>query len=273
MPRRRMIDPSFWTDSDVRTLTRDERLFFMGCISNADDEGRLLAHPAYLKAAIFMYDDDLNVEQVKKMRDSILSKMRNLVLYECSEEEYLTFLKWNDYQKPSHAKPSKIPPPPLTVSPATSSDSFHDTVTDNGNDSVSEGVPSTFSTIVSPSQGQSSQGKKSTGKESITKVKVSSFDFKSKNDNDLTAYLTTLLTENIAQGSQWATKVITEFWQQFISKPDSTIFEGALKAIKKYPPEVIAKALFKGMKHGAGKHQTWKYIEPILEEEQGKLNG
>ncbi|GAI58894.1 unnamed protein product, partial [marine sediment metagenome] len=52
MPRRRMLDPSFFEDIYVAKLTRDERLFLMGCIRNSDDDGRLKAHPAYLKAEI-----------------------------------------------------------------------------------------------------------------------------------------------------------------------------------------------------------------------------
>ena len=39
MARRRMLDPSFFDDSDVSQLTRDERLFLLGCIRNSDDEG------------------------------------------------------------------------------------------------------------------------------------------------------------------------------------------------------------------------------------------
>ncbi|GAI89517.1 unnamed protein product, partial [marine sediment metagenome] len=76
MPRRRMVDPLFWDDHYIATLTRDERILVLGCTGNADDEGRLKAHPAYLKASIFMYDDDLDASDVEKLRDSCLTKMK-----------------------------------------------------------------------------------------------------------------------------------------------------------------------------------------------------
>lgn len=51
MPRRRMLDPSFFEDTDVARLTRDERPFLLGCIRNADDEGRLKSRQGSGQAA------------------------------------------------------------------------------------------------------------------------------------------------------------------------------------------------------------------------------
>ena len=87
-----------------------DRLFFIGCISNADDEGRLLGDPAYLRSSIFPYDS-MTPRQVEAMRDRVVSVCRNLVAYKTNGISYLAFTKWARYQKPRYPKPSKLPPP------------------------------------------------------------------------------------------------------------------------------------------------------------------
>lgn len=111
MPRQRFIHPDLWTDPALGKLAPMERLLFIGCFSNADDEGRLLGSPAYLRATIFPYDD-LSLEEVRNMRDRMVEACKNVVLYQVDGLEYLAFLKWNKYQKPKYPKPSKLPPPP-----------------------------------------------------------------------------------------------------------------------------------------------------------------
>ena len=113
MARQRFIHPNLWDDKKIAKLNPVERLFFIGCFSNADDEGRMLGDPAYLRSIIFKYDD-LTVEQVRAIRDKVLEVNKNLVLYQVDNEEYLAFLKWKDYQKPKYPTPSKIPPIPET---------------------------------------------------------------------------------------------------------------------------------------------------------------
>ena len=57
MPTRRMIDPEIWQSETIAALTRDQRLLFIGLFSNADDQGRLRAHPALIRSLVFPYDD------------------------------------------------------------------------------------------------------------------------------------------------------------------------------------------------------------------------
>lgn len=111
MARQRFIHPEFWTDPSIGQLTPTERLFFIGCFSNADDEGRLLGNPAYLRSIIFPYDD-MSIDDVRTMRDRVVAICRNLVLYNVDGVEYLAFRKWREYQKPKYPTPSKLPPPP-----------------------------------------------------------------------------------------------------------------------------------------------------------------
>lgn len=111
MARQRFIHPDIWNDKKIGKLSFAERLFFIGCFSNADDEGRMLGDPAYLRAIIFKYDD-MTLDEVKKIRDNVLLNCKNLILYVIDGDEYLHFSKWKEYQKPKYPTPSKIPIPP-----------------------------------------------------------------------------------------------------------------------------------------------------------------
>jgi len=107
-----MLDPSFWTDARIKRLEPIERLFFLGCVSAADDEGRLMADSAFLRSRIFPYDE-ITTEQIEAVRDRVAEIVPGFVLYSVDGEKYVAFRNWSDYQKPSHAKPSDLPPPPF----------------------------------------------------------------------------------------------------------------------------------------------------------------
>jgi len=112
MPRKRMIDPSIWDDPDVGELSSDEFKLFIGCISMADDEGRLDADPRALRKAIFGYSEDLSVDTVELLRNSLASKLGNVHLYTIDGKDYIALLKWLEHQRlGSWAKPSSIPAP------------------------------------------------------------------------------------------------------------------------------------------------------------------
>jgi hypothetical protein len=112
--RQRFIHPEIWTDPDVGRLHPTARLFFIGCFSNADDEGRLPGSPAYLRNVIFPYDD-ISLDKVQTIRDEAVAACKNLVLYTVDGAEYMAFTKWARWQNPRYAKPSKLPPPQLEV--------------------------------------------------------------------------------------------------------------------------------------------------------------
>jgi len=274
MPRRRMLDPSFTDDIEVAQLTRDERLFLVGCLRNADDEGRLSGHRVYLKSQIFMYDEDIDLERMWQIKESTLEKMKNwrgdniwlLLPYQNSVIEYLYFPNWFAFNKPSHPTPSKIPGPPPADSSGVSPE-----VPQNTSRETPE-VPQSSSAL---SQVKSGQGR-------IGKGRVAQEDFKKylQSESDLTDFVTTKLNESIsaarqagAHGEQWAIAVLEEFWNQAVGKIPSEIFMGGLDALKKYPIEVVAKAFVKAARYQGGKHQKWKYIQTIIDEEVGKRKG
>lgn len=111
MPRQRFIWPSFWDDPDTAKLPADERLFFVGLFSLADDEGRLLGELAWLRSHIWQYHD-VALEFVRRVRDNVVKANSNVVLYQVDGVEYIALLKWKEYQKPKYPTPSKLPPPP-----------------------------------------------------------------------------------------------------------------------------------------------------------------
>lgn len=110
MPRKRMIDPDFWTDEKLGLCKRDERLLFMGLISNADDEGRGRANVKLLKSTIYPYDEDLSSSDVEAMLTN-LARIRLIILYKVDGQEFYylpNFLKHQNINRPSL---SKLPEP------------------------------------------------------------------------------------------------------------------------------------------------------------------
>lgn len=109
MARKRMIDPDFWSDEKLGSRTRDERLLFMGLISNADDEGYGRANVKLIKANIFPYDDDIKPKEIEKM----LVNLQGLVyIYMIDGQEFYflpNFLKHQVINKSTTSKLPKMP--------------------------------------------------------------------------------------------------------------------------------------------------------------------
>ena len=104
-----MIDPNIWESEDFGSLTSDEKVLFIGMISNADDEGRGKASPGFLAANIFRYDH-LSTDEVSNWLRRI-GEVMSVTFYEVDEKMYYQFDHWDEWQKISHPSPSKIPSP------------------------------------------------------------------------------------------------------------------------------------------------------------------
>lgn len=257
MPRRRMIDPFFWNDRKVGKLSRDGRSLIVGCVGQADDDGRLQADPAFLKSAIYKYDDDLDPTAVKELRDKCLSEMSTwppthpyrMVLYQSSDEEYIFFPSWNATNRPSHPSKSQLPPPPPESLP------------------IFSGIPP--EELPKPSAlGQVSQVKGSIGQVSAVQE-----DFRKYLDSekDLTDFLTTTLTKYMPRGPTWTVEVLQQLWVQALGdRMKSAPLEVTLMAAKTYPVPVLARAYTKAVKYRGGKYNTAKYLEKILKEQMEK---
>lgn len=112
MARKRMIDPNFWVDEKLSRVSREARITFMGCISQADDEGRLQGHPALLKSLLFPYDTDIDHEDVSNWLQE-LADQKLIVMYEVDSQSYVFLPNFSKHQTINKKTESKLPPPPV----------------------------------------------------------------------------------------------------------------------------------------------------------------
>jgi hypothetical protein len=90
---------------DVQT-----RYLFMGTIVLADDDGRLNADARYLKGQVFSYDENIDVEAIRRS----LAKLQEqglIQIYEVNGQRYIQHPNWTEYQKirKDMYTPSRIP--------------------------------------------------------------------------------------------------------------------------------------------------------------------
>jgi len=246
-----MIDPDFWNDGRVKRLSPTERLLFIGMISHADDEGRLLADPAFLRSKVFPYDD-FSLEDITSMRDHIIEINPNVEIYQNASEDYLYFRKWPRYQKPSHPQPSKLPKPPELQEP------------------VQETIPEQNQpqTGIIPSQVRS--GQSSLGKVGLGQVRAVPEDFTEflSSEKDLTDFMTTTLTEYMPRGPTQVMPVIRKLWLQATGKEiGGEVFQVVYASLPKYPIPVLAKTLVKSVKYSPGKTNPAKYILTVFDKQ------
>lgn len=110
MPRKRMIDPSFWRDEKIAKCNHIERLMFIGMWNFADDTGVGRASPMLIKADIFPYDS-LRESDIEKSLAKLAS-LGVILLYEVEQQQYYhirNFLRHQSISKPSR---SNLPLPP-----------------------------------------------------------------------------------------------------------------------------------------------------------------
>ncbi len=109
MASRRMVDPAIWQSEDFAGFTFRQRVLFIGLFSNADDQGRMPAHPALIRSTIFPYDD-IPLTEIQADLDAI-ADAKCIELYRLNGKAVLQLLNWWKYQSPQWAYPSKIDAP------------------------------------------------------------------------------------------------------------------------------------------------------------------
>ncbi len=110
MARIRSLKPSVWTDERFIDLSRDARLLFIGMVSQADDDGRLVASGAALIGALFPHDD-LSPKTVEKWRDEITATGL-IQVYRHGRGTYAALPGWRKHQRIQKPQRSTLPPPP-----------------------------------------------------------------------------------------------------------------------------------------------------------------
>jgi hypothetical protein len=110
--RKRTIDPSIWSDEGFMQLSDGAQLFFIGLISNADDEGRGSAVPKTLGARIFPSEGAERITAIAGYKAEV-AEHTHTVFYEAEGSDYYALLKWHDWQRVDHPQPSAIPAPSM----------------------------------------------------------------------------------------------------------------------------------------------------------------
>lgn len=112
MARKRMIDPSFWSDEKLGECEPLARMLFMGLISQADDEGRLKGNSKLIKSAVFPYDDEITAGDVEDWIILLAAPERRLIVrYEDGHQKYIVIPNFKKHQTINKPQPSKLPAP------------------------------------------------------------------------------------------------------------------------------------------------------------------
>jgi DnaD/phage-associated family protein len=143
-----MIDPNFWRSQDVKKLTIRQRLLAIGLFSLADDDGRGIADPPYVRATVFPYDDFSSKEIEEDLK--AIGERLSIVFYEVDGSRYYAWKNWNKWQTINRPQRSVLPPPPQV------SDSMNDSV----NGSVNESVNKSRNESMNNSEGNSESNSK-----------------------------------------------------------------------------------------------------------------
>lgn len=142
MARQRFIWPAIWDDPELGRLDSDARLLYIACFSLADDDGRLIAEPAFLRSSVFAYRP-MSDRRMIELRDSVAQACRSFRVYNVRGTDYIAFKNWSEFQKPKYPRPSKLPPPPWDKKgrkPASLSETHSGNGSVNSSPKTSEGL-------------------------------------------------------------------------------------------------------------------------------------
>ena len=102
-----MIDPNFWQSQDVARLTIRQRLLAIGLFSIADDEGRGVANPAYVRSQVFAYDDFTTKEIADDLE--VIAEGLEIDFYVVGGNRYYAWRAWTKWQRVDKPRASMIP--------------------------------------------------------------------------------------------------------------------------------------------------------------------
>jgi hypothetical protein len=111
MARIRSIKPEFWEDEAVGQISHAARLLFIGTWTLADDQGLLRWTPAYLRAALFMYDD-MTLARARELSREV-EEAGLVTPYEANGEQLAQVRNFSKHQRIDRPSPAKLPAPDL----------------------------------------------------------------------------------------------------------------------------------------------------------------
>ena len=105
MARKRMIDPKFWADDKMMSLTTRHRLLFIGIWNFSDDGGIHKNSNNMLKAEVFPCDH-INVEEVGELKNELI-ELELIIPFQSNGIELFYVKNWKIYQSIQKPIPSK----------------------------------------------------------------------------------------------------------------------------------------------------------------------
>ncbi len=124
MPRIRTIKPEALQHRKVGRLSDREFRLWVAMLTQADDEGRLVADAGQLKLIAWGYHPRVTVKHVQDALQTI-SDLGLVRLYDVNGTGYACFPSWRDHQRIDKPSPSRLPAPiNSTNAPRTFSEGF-----------------------------------------------------------------------------------------------------------------------------------------------------
>ena len=114
MPRR-LVTSEIWFNEKFHKFPDKAKLFFIGLITNADDDGRLKGSAPYLRSRIFPYDDIPSADIEAWLQVIIDAKFATT--YDIDGNRFVYLTGWKEHQsiRSDRYRASEIPPPPVSI--------------------------------------------------------------------------------------------------------------------------------------------------------------
>ena len=111
MARIRSIKPEFPADEKLATVSRDARLTFVLLMTQADDEGLILASPRQLLGLLYPFDDTVTPQMLRGWIDELVAAAERVRWRKTTGgAPVLELPNWKKHQKIDKPTPSKIRP-------------------------------------------------------------------------------------------------------------------------------------------------------------------
>ena len=115
MPRIRSLKPEHKTHRKVGALSHVAYRLWVGLVTEADDEGRLVCDVRQLRAVVFGLRPETTPEHVATaLREILATGLAKQ--YGANGTRYLVLPSYRDHQVIDRPTPSKLPPPPRSAS-------------------------------------------------------------------------------------------------------------------------------------------------------------
>jgi hypothetical protein len=110
MARIRTVKPRLFTSATLARVSIPARFLFVGLLTEADDEGRLLDSPKKIAGDLFPHDEHVSPKKVAGWLDE-LEGAGCVTRYSADQVSYLYLPHFADHQRISHPTPSILPNP------------------------------------------------------------------------------------------------------------------------------------------------------------------